>query len=90
MAERIKHERPKVATELVSILRWEEDGGKTTETNQLKLNAPFVQTMPVQGASPTTSLLWNRKFVIEPFQAEAEIRLIKKKAPRNKVKRLHV
>jgi hypothetical protein len=80
MAERIKHKRGKVATELVSILRWEDDGGKTTETNHLKLNPPFVQTMPVQGALPATSLLWNQEFVIEPFQADAGIRLIKRKA----------
>jgi hypothetical protein len=81
MAERIKHKRGKVATELVSILRWEDDGGKTTEPNHLKLNPPFVQTMPVQGASSANSLLWNRIFVIEPFQANAGIRLIKRKTP---------
>ena len=84
MAERIKHKRSKVATELVSILRWEDDGDKTTETNPLKLKPPFVQTMPVQAASPAPSLLWNRKFVIEPFQADAGIRLIKGKVPGKK------
>lgn len=84
MAARIKHKRSKAATELVSILRWEDDGGKTTETSHLKLNSPFVQTMPVQATSPATSLLWNRKFVIGPFQADAEIRLLKRKAPRKK------
>ena len=84
MAEIIKHKRGKVATELVSILRWEDDGGKTTEMNHFMLNPPLVQTVPGQGVLPAASLLWNRKFAIELLQADAGIRLIKRKAPRKK------
>ena len=45
MVETIKLEWPK--TELIHILRWEDDGGKTIETNHLMLDPPFVQTMPI-------------------------------------------
>ena len=84
MVEIIKHEPEKVATELVSILRWEEDGGKTMETHHLRLDPPLVQTVPVYGALPATPLRWNQQFVIEPFQADAGIRLIKRRAPMKK------
>src|SRR5687767_14146879 len=81
MVETIKLERPK--TELIHILRWEDDGGKIMETNHLVLDPPFVQPMPIHRARPDTSLpwKWNQQFVIEPFQADMGIRLIKRKAP---------
>jgi hypothetical protein len=82
MVETIKLKRSK--TERRPILRWEEDGGKIIETNHLlKLGPPFVQPMPIHVASPGTSLKWkwNKQFVIEPFQADAGIRLIKRRAP---------
>jgi hypothetical protein len=85
MVETIKLEWPK--TELIHILRWEDDGGKIMETNHVVLDPPFVQPMPIHGARPDTSLpwKWNQQFVIEPFQADAGIRLIKRKTPIKKV-----
>ena len=76
MVETSKLERPK--TELTHILRWEDDGGKIMETNQVVLDPPFVQPVPIHGAMPWK---WNQQFVIEPFQTDAGIRLIKRKAP---------
>jgi hypothetical protein len=84
MVETIKIKRPKA--ERRHILRWEDDGGKAIETNHLMLDRPFVQTMPIHGATPDTSLpwKWNQQFVIEPLQADAGIRLIKRNAPTKK------
>ena len=81
MVETIKLKRPK--TERRHILRWEDDGSKIIETNHVTLDPPFVQTMPIHGALPDTSLpwKWNQQFVIEPFEADAGIRLKKRKAP---------
>jgi hypothetical protein len=80
MIETIKLKRSK--TERRHILRWEDDGGKIIETNHLlKFDPPFVQPMSIHGAKPGTSLKWNKQFVIEPFQADAGIRLIKRKVP---------
>ena len=82
MAETIKLEWPK--TELLTIMRWEEDGGKIIETNHLMLDPPFAQSVPINGALQDTSPPWNQQFVIGPFQAVPGIRLIKRKTPRKK------
>ncbi len=71
-------------TELINILRWEDDGGKIIETDHLVLDPPFVQPLPVNGALHGTSRPWNQQFAIEPFQAGAGISLIKRKAPGKK------
>ena len=86
MVETIKLKRPKTKAERRHILRWEDDGGKAIETNHLMLDLPFVQTMPIQEATPDASLPWewNQQFVIEPFQADVGIRLIKRNAPTKK------
>ena len=88
MVKTIKPEWPK--TELIHILRWEDDGGKTMETNHLMLDPPFVQSMPIYGVMPDTSLPWNQKFVIQPFQADVGIRFIKRNAPIKMMNRLRV
>jgi hypothetical protein len=68
-------------TELINILRWEDDGGKIIETNRLMLDSPFVQSVPINGAMHNTSRPWKQHFVIEPFQPGAGIGLIKRNAP---------
>ena len=70
-----------------NILRWEDDGGRSIETNLLMLDPPFAQPVPINGALQDTSLPWNQQFVIEPFQAGAGIGLIRTKAPINKKNR---
>jgi hypothetical protein len=83
MIETIKLEWPK--TEFMHILRWEDDGGKIIETNYLIMpDPPFVQTRPIHEVMLDTSLPWRQEFVIEPFQADAGIRLIKRNAPTKK------
>ena len=68
-------------TELINILRWEDDGGKIIETDHFVLDPPFVPPLPVNGGLHDTSRPWNQQFAIEPLQAGAGIRLRKRKAP---------
>jgi hypothetical protein len=82
MVEIIKHER--LSTELINILRWEDDGGKIIEINYSMLDRQFVQPVLPNGGMHDTSLQWNKQFVIEPFQAGTRIDLIKRKAPANR------
>lgn len=84
MVEIIKHERLSIETEFVSILRWEDDGGKNIELNDSMLDQQFVQPVLLNGGMHATSLQWNDQFVIEPFQAGMRIDLIKRKAPMNR------
>jgi hypothetical protein len=79
MVRRIKPERRN--TELINILRWEDDGGKIIETNHLMLDPPFVQSVPINGAMHNTFRPWKQRFVIERFQPGAGIGLIKRNAP---------
>jgi hypothetical protein len=68
-------------TELINILRWEDDGGKIIETHHLILDPPFVQSVPINEAMHNTSRPWKQHFVIESFQPGAGIGLIKSNAP---------
>lgn len=79
MVKTIKLKRAK--TERRHILRWEDDGGKTIETNHVTLDPPFVQTMPIYGALPAKSLPWKQQFVIEPFHPDPRICLVGRNAP---------
>jgi len=58
MVETIKVELPKVKTELKSILRWEDDGGRIVEASSSTLKRPLVR--PVRPASQNQS--WFRRF----------------------------
>jgi hypothetical protein len=55
-------------TELINLLRWEDDGGKSIEADY---------------GTHDTFLQWNKQFVIEPFQAGTRIDLIRKKPSMN-------
>jgi len=81
MADTIKLEGLK--TELIHILRWEDDGGKIIEINDSMPDRQFVQPLRITAGMHDTSLQWNEQFVIEPFQAGTRIDLIKRKAPTN-------
>jgi hypothetical protein len=82
MAGTIKTEWLK--TELINILRWEDDGGKNTEIGYTMPNRQFVQPALLNAGMHPASLQWNGQFVIEPFQAGSRIDLIKRKAPNNR------
>jgi len=82
MVETIKLEAPK--TELINILRWEDDGGKIIEIRYAMPDRQFAQPVPLNGGMHDISLQWNGQFVIEPFQAGTRIDLIKRKAPKNR------
>ena len=82
MVETIKLEWLK--TELINILRWEDDGGKIIEIRYAMPDRQFVQPVLLNGGMHDTFLQWNDQFVIEPFQAGTRIDLIKRKAPNNR------
>jgi hypothetical protein len=82
MVETIKLEGLK--TELIPILRWEEDGGTIIEIKNSVPDRQFVQPVPLNRGMYDISLKWNEQFVIEPFQAVTRIDLIKRKAPTNR------
>jgi hypothetical protein len=65
-------------TELASRLRWEEDGGKFSETTPSIAGRHFIQPLQVNARTHHTPFQWNEKFVIEPFQADAGIGLTEK------------
>ena len=85
MVEIIKLERLK--TELINILRWEDDGGKIIEINDSMPGKQFVRSVLRPGRISDTALKWNEQFVIEPFQAGTRIDLIKRKVPANRPSR---
>lgn len=82
MIETIKLEAPK--TELVTILRWEDDGGKIIEIRYAMPDGQSAQPVLASAGMHPASLQWNGQFVIEPFQAGTRIDLIKRKAPINR------
>lgn len=65
-------------TELASRLRWEEDGGKFSEKNTSIPGRHFVQPLQIHAGTHHPSFQWDKKFVIEPFQADAGIGLTEK------------
>jgi hypothetical protein len=79
MVDTIKIEGPK--TELIPILRWEEDGGTIIAINDSMPDRQFVRPVPLTVEIHDASLQWNEQFVIEPFQTGTRIDLIKRKAP---------
>ena len=70
-------------TELASRLRWEEDGGKLSETNTSIPGRHFVQPLQLNAGTHRSSFQWDKKFVIEPFQADAGIGLTEKAGKHN-------
>jgi hypothetical protein len=81
MVKTIKLQWPK--TDLVNILRWEDDGGTSTESKTSVPDWHFIQPVPTAGVH-VTSLQWNERFVIEPFQAGTRIGWRAGKAPNKK------
>jgi hypothetical protein len=77
MVETIKLAVPK--TELINILRWEDDGGKIIEIRYTMPDRQFVQPVAITAGMHAAPLQWNGQFVIEPFQAGTRIDLIKRK-----------
>ena len=75
--------RQLLKTELASRLRWEEDGGKLNETNASIPGRHFIQPMQVNAGTHHPSFQWNKKFIIEPFQADAGIGLTEKTGKQN-------
>lgn len=65
-------------TELASRLRWEEDGGKFSEANTSIPRRHFIQPLQINAGTHRPSFQWNKKLVIEPFLADAEIGLTEK------------
>jgi hypothetical protein len=70
--------RQLLKTELASRLRWEEDGGKFSEANTPIQGRHFIQPLQINAGTHHPSFQWNKKFVIEPFQADAGIGLTEK------------
>jgi hypothetical protein len=81
MVDTIKREGPK--TELINMLRWEDDGGKIVEVNYSMPDRQFVQPVLTAAGMHDTFLQWNKHFVVEPFQAGTRIDLIRKKPSTN-------
>jgi hypothetical protein len=71
-------ERQLLKTELSSRLRWEEDGGKFSETKTSISGRHFIQPLQINAGTHPKPFQWNEKFVIEPFQADAGIGLAEK------------
>jgi hypothetical protein len=82
MADTIKLEGLK--SELINMLRWQDDGGKIIEINDLMPDRQFVQPALINAGMHDVFLHWNGQFVIEPFQARTRIDLIKRKTPSNR------
>jgi hypothetical protein len=77
--------KPKgLKTELINILRWEDDGGKIIEISYAMPDRQCVQPALLNAGMHAASLQWNGQFVIEPFQAGTRIDLIKRKTPNNR------
>ena len=81
MVKKIKREWQRAETELLNILRWEEEGGAIIEINDSSPDRQFVRPIPVTVEIRDASLQWNKQFSIEPFQAGTRIDLIKRKTP---------
>ena len=83
MVGTFKLERPKI--ELINLLRWEDDGGKSIEADYAMPDRQFIQPLVLSEARlHDTFLQWNEQFVIEPFQAGTRIDLIRKKSSTNR------
>ena len=78
----LKLERLK--TELINLLRWEDDGGKSTEPDYAMPDRKFIQPVRSETGMHDPFLQWNKQFVIEPFQAGTRIDLIRKKPSTNR------
>jgi hypothetical protein len=82
MAGTLKLERLK--TELINLLRWEDDGGKSTEPDYAMPDRKFIQPVRSETGMHDPFLQWNKQFVIELFQAGTRIDLIRKKPSTNR------
>ncbi len=69
--------------ELASRLRWEEDGGKFSQTHPSIPGRHFVRPLQINTVIGHPSFQWNERFVIEPFQADAGIGLTEKAGKHN-------
>jgi hypothetical protein len=82
MAGTLKLKRLK--TELVNLLRWEDDGGKSTEPDYAIPGRKFIQPVRSETGMHDPFLQWNKQFVIKPFQAGTRIDLVRKKRSTNR------
>ena len=71
-------------TELINLLRWEDDGGKNIEPGYAMPDRQFIQPVLTDAGMHDTFLQWNKQFVIEPFQAGTRIDLVRKKRSTNR------
>ncbi len=69
--------------DLASRLRWEEDGGKFSETHASIPGRHFIQPLQINDGTHRPSFQWSKKFVIEPFRAEAGMGLTEKTGKTN-------
>lgn len=82
MVSTLKSERLK--TELINLLRWEDDGGQSIEPDYAMPDRKFIQPILSNTGMHDTFLQWNTQFVIEPFQAGMRIDLVRNKPSTNR------
>ena len=83
MVSTLKPERLK--TELINLLRWEDDGGNNIEADYTVPDRQFIQPVLSEPGMHNTFVKWNKQFVIKPFQAGTRIDLIRKKPSSNRL-----
>ena len=59
--------------------RWEDEGGQMVKDNDSSPDQIFVQPAPIHARRRVTSLKWNERFVIQPFQRGNGMILLSKK-----------
>ena len=55
-------------TELLDLERWEDEGGQVIENRDLRDRPEHLRLVIVPARKHVTSLQWNKRLVIEPFQ----------------------
>lgn len=60
-------------TELLDLQRWEDEGGQVIENSDLRDSPLHLQLVGVPTRKHATSLQWNKRLVIEPFQPSSGI-----------------
>ena len=73
----------RLKTELINLLRWEDDGGKSMDPDDAMPDRQFIQPVLSDSEMHDRFLQWNKHFVIETFQAGTRIDLIRKKPSMN-------
>ena len=65
--------------EFLDVQRWEDEGGQMIENSSPMTDPLSVPLVPINAGSHSSSLRWNKRLVIEPFQPGNGIFLIRKK-----------